>query len=315
MINRTLVRSRVIQAVYSAMTDGDKTTMTATKELMQSFSNTYMLYHMLLLFMEEFTRYAEEQDEEQKARARVTHKTYNPQRRFIENRVAAAFFHCDALSNYIEKNKLSWDMGHSAIVSIYRLLVESNEYQAYMSKEKTTYEDDKAIWRFIYSNLFTQTEELLHALDEMEVHFDASNWISDLDIVLSFVIKTIRKSSENEPVELLEMFDDEQETKFATTLLSKSLANREPYRDVINSHLKGWDPERVALMDRVLLTVGLTEIVNFSEIPIQISLNEYIELAKEYSTEKSHTFVNGILNSIVREMCAAGELPKAANLK
>lgn len=301
MINRTLVRTRVIQEVYSSLTDSDKTITTARKDLLNSFADTYTLYHHMLYLAESFTDYARSQNEEAEARARVTHKPYVANTRLVNNRLSDQLFHCDQLTRIVEEKKLRWDIGHNAIAAIYKRLMESEEYKQYLHGEDS-YEADRAIWKYIYGVLVAESDEIISALEEMELHFDTRNWGTDIDIVLSFVLKTIRQAKEGENISLLEMFDNENEARFATELLVKSLEHSTEYNELIAQSLKGWDADRIAQMDRVILIVALTEIVEFPNIPLQISMNEYIELAKEYSTAKSSTFVNGTLNSLVKKM-------------
>ena len=205
-----------------------------------------------------------------------------------------------------------------------KLLREKNDlepvveaYRAYMQAEQCTYEDDKRIWRQIYQFLLVGNSALQEALEEMEVVLDKSNWTTDMDVVLSYVIKTIKrfKEEDTDQAPLLQMFDTEEELQFANDLLDKTILGHEEYEQLINSHLKGWEADRIADMDRVILEIALAEIFEFPQIALTISLNEYIELAKEYSSEKSHQFINGILNEILRETKISNSLFKATTLR
>ena len=151
----------------------------------------------------------------------------------------------------------------------------------------------------------------------MELVLDKANWVTDADIVLSYVVKTIKRFTlESTPeTPLLEMFDHEDELAFATTLLEKALVGHAEYEQLIDSHLKGWEADRIAYMDRIILEVALAEIIEFPEIAITVSLNEYIELAKEYSGDKNYMFINGILTEIMRDLKNSGKLFKAETLK
>jgi N utilization substance protein B len=186
-----------------------------------------------------------------------------------------------------------------------------------MHAESCSYEDDKRLWRQIYQFLLVGNETLQESLEEMEVVLDKSNWTIDVDVVLSYVIKTIKRFKEDSTPEtpLLQMFDSEEELLFATELLEKAIQGHEQYEQLINSHLKGWEADRIADMDRVILEPALAELVEFPQIALTISLNEYIELAKEYSGEKSYLFINGILNEILRDMKHDNSLLKAATLR
>ena len=317
MINRTMVRTRVVQTLFAYYQDADKTVVTARKELTKSCADTYDLYFVLLDFANELTAYAQQQLEEQIGRAKATHSNWTPNRRFVQNRLAQQLFENRALRKRVEEQRLSWDSGMTAVIDTYRKLTESQFYREYMEAETCTYEDDKRVWRLIYQNLLANSEVLADALDEMEVTLDKANWTIDADIVLSYVIKTVKRFKEDSTPDtpLLEMFDSEDEWRFATSLLEKTISGHEQYEQMINAHLKGWDADRIAYMDRIILETGLAEILEFEEIALTVSMNEYIELAKSYSGDKSYMFINGILTEILRDLKNSGEFIKALAVK
>ena len=312
-----MVRTRVIQTLFAYYKAPGKTLLTARKELRKSFADTYDLYFVLLDFVNELTAYAQRQMEEQTARARATHSDWKPNRRFVENRLAQQIFDNRALRAHVQEQHLSWDSGIPAVTEIYRQMTESEFYRTYMNADTCTYEDDKRLWRQIYQYLLADSEALREALDEMEVVLDKSNWTTDADIVISYIIKTIKRFKQDSTPEmpLLEMFDNEEELSFAMTLLEKTLEGHEQYEQQINTHLKGWDADRIAYMDRIILETALAEILTFEDIALTVSMNEYIEIAKEYSGEKNYMFINGILTEILRDMKNSGECFKALTLK
>lgn len=316
MINRTMVRTRVIQTLFAYYKDGDKTLLTARKELRKSFADTYDLYFVLLDFANELTAYAQKQMEEQMTRARATHSNWTPNRRFVNNRLAAQLFENRALRARIQEQHLAWDSGMPAVMDTYRRLTESDFYRAYMEAQSCTYEDDKRLWRQIYQHLLPDSEVLADALDEMEVVLDKANWTVDADIILSYVVKTIKRfrNDSTPDMPLLEMFDSNEEEQFALDLLERTLEGHERFEQLINSHLKGFDADRIAYMDRIIIETALAEIVNFEDIALTVSMNEYIELSKSYSGDKSYMFVNGILTEILRDLKLEGCF-KALTLK
>ena len=312
-----MVRTRVVQTLFAYYKDNDKTLLKARKELLKSFADTYDLYFLLLDFTNVLTAYAQQQLEEETVRARATHADWTPNRRFVQNRFAQQLFDNRALRVRVQEQRLSWDSGIPAVSDIYRRLTESEQYRKYMEADSCQYEDDKRIWRYIYQSLLPGNEALLEALDEMELVLDKANWVTDADIVLSYVVKTVKRfTAESTPeTPLLEMFDHEDEVRFATTLLEKALAGHTQYEQLIDSHLKGWDADRIAYMDRIILEVALAEILEFPDIALTVSLNEYIELAKEYSGDKNYMFINGILTEILRDLKNSGEFFKALAVK
>ncbi len=317
MINRTIVRTRVIQTLYAFNQCGDKTAHTAKKELLRSFSDTYNLYFMMLDFVNELTTYAQNQITESEARSRATHITYKPNRRFVENRFAKQLFENRTLRRYIADQHLSWEAGQSVFANLYASLTDMPYYKAYMAAPECTYEDDKAIWRKIVTELLPGNEDLLSALEELEIALDHQNWTVDLDIVLSYVVKSIRQFREaNGPDQaLLQMFDSEDELNFAQDLLMQAIEHHDESMELVHAHLKNWDADRLAFMDTVILQVALAELMYFPDIALEVTLNEYIELAKEYSGDKSYLFVNGILNEILLDLKRQGKLLKAMAMK
>jgi N utilization substance protein B len=276
----------------------------ARKELLNSFSSTYSLYMMLLAFADELTTYADKQIEANKVRAAVTHQVYKPNRNFVNNRVAQHLFNNRRLRTYIEDQHLIWDTGMNAVEVIYKQLVQSPFYAEYMQLEAPTYEDDKRIWRKIYSTLMPNNPDLYSALDDLELALDFQGWTTEADIILTYIDKTIKrfteKNGDNQP--LLEMFNSEEELIFAKDLLRLTIEHAAEYKELIASSLLNWEAERIAYMDYIILIAALTEIIHFNDIALEISMNEYIELAKEFSGEKSYIFINGILNKIVGDL-------------
>lgn len=313
MINRTMVRTRVVQTLFAYYKDGDKTLLSARKELQKSFADTYDLYFALLDLVNELTAYAQRQLEEQHARAKATHADWTPNKRFVLNRLAQQVFNNRALRSRVESQRLAWDTGMPAIIDIYRRMVESDFYREYMEASACTYEDDKRVWRRIFQHLLPENEVFYDALEEMEVALDKANWTTDADIVISYVIKTIKRFSPDSTPDtpLLEMFDHEEELQFGLQLMEQALTHHAQYEQLINSHLKGWDADRIAYMDRIIIETALAEIEHFPDIAITVSLNEYIELAKTYSGDKSYLFINGILTEILKDL----KIFKAETLK
>lgn len=317
MINRSMVRTHVVQTLFAHYQSEGNTTLHARKELLKSFSCTYNLYLLLLDFVNELTNYAEEQLNERIKRAKATHRTYEPNRRFVENRFAKQIFENKMLRRLVEENHLSWEVGLSGVKAVYRQLESSEAYRAYMEKTEVSYEDDNAIWRKIFTDMLVENEDFVNALEEMEIAMDAQGWTVDLDVIATYVLKTVKKFKEDSDADqpLLEMFDKQEEMDFALRLLQYALEGRDEYQGYIASHLKDWDEQRIPMMDKIILQVALAEILRMEDIAIEVSLNEYIEIAKWYSGDKSYVFINGILTRIMLDKHAEGVLPKAGKVK
>jgi N utilization substance protein B len=181
-----------------------------------------------------------------------------------------------------------------------------------MALEAPTYDDEKALWRKIYGSLLLESEALSFALEEMEVALDQEGWTIDIDMVITYVIKTLKRFKEEDTDELplLEMFASEDELEFGKKLLQASIDMTEENKVLIAKSLQNWEADRIAYMDHIILLVALAEIRHFNEIALEISMNEYIEIAKEYSSDKSYIFINGVLNRIVNDLRADNQLFK-----
>lgn len=313
MINRTLVRTKVVQTLFAHCSDSNLSSLTARKMLLDKFSSTYSLYMMMLNFADELTTYAEEQISINQKRATVLHQEYNANRNFVNNRIAQQLFNNRRLRNYLESEHLCWDTGMSAIEAVYKQLIDTPFYQDYMALSMPTYEEEKALWRKIYSQLLLESPVLCSALEEMEVALDQEGWTTDVDMIITYVVKTIKrfKEEDKDDLPLLDMFSSEEELVFAKDLLSWSINLAEENKELIANALQNWDANRVAYMDQIILLVALAEIRQFNDIALEISMNEYIEIAKEYSSDKSHVFINGVLNKIVKDLRQENKLFKA----
>jgi len=302
MINRTMVRTKVLQTLFAYFEDGERTPLQAKKDLLKSFSDTYNLYAILLAFMDELSTYAQNQIAESEQRAKITHKKFTPNRNFADNGFAQLMFINKQLRHIISANHLSWDAGFNALPTIYKELTQKPYYQDFMALESPTFENEQTLWKKIYSDLLPDNEALLEALEDMELHLDQQNWTTDLNVVLSYALKTIKRFQPEQGANqaLLEMFDNEDELQFGQNLLAEAIAHKQEYDKLVESHLNNWQLERIAIMDRLILLQALTEIYLFPGIAPQISMNEYIELAKEYSSNKSYIFVNGVLDEILK---------------
>lgn len=312
MINRTLVRTKVVQTLFAHYSGSDHTALSARKTLLNKFSSTYSLYMMMLSFADELTTYAEEQIAENQKRATVLHQNYKANRNFVNNRIAQQLFNNRRIRNYMENEHLSWDVGMSAIESTYKKLLETPFYKEFMALDSPSYEDEKALWRKIYSTLLLENEDLMSALEEMEIALDHEGWTTDMDMVITYVIKTIKrfKKEHEDELPLLDMFGSEEELTFAKNLLQWSIEQTEENKSLIAKALQNWEADRVAYMDQIILLVALAEIRQCNEIALEISMNEYIEIAKEYSSDKSYVFINGVLNRIVNDLRSENQLFK-----
>jgi transcription antitermination protein NusB len=296
MINRALIRIKVVQMVYAYYMSDSKDLGKAEKEFFHSIEKAADLYHYLLQLILVETHYAFLRIDAARNKYLPTEGEKNPNTRFIDNVFANQLSRNESLNSYLNNTKMSWVNHEVFLKNLHESILASDFYQEYMSAPESSYQADQEIWRKIFKSILQKNEELPEVLEEQSIY-----WNDDLDIIITFVIKTIKrfKPENGASQELLPMFKDEADRKFASELFCATIRNREKYRVLIDESVKNWELERLAVMDLLILQVALAEIMEIEGIPVNVTLNEYIDIAKIYSTQKSGTFVNGTLDSIV----------------
>lgn len=296
MINRVLLRIKIIQILYSYYKSEGKTALMVEKELFHSIEKTYELYYHLLNLAVAITAYASSRIESKKNKFRPTSEELNPNTRFIDNQFVDLLSRNLQFNKFITEKKVSWVNHPDIIKSLYEEIISADFYQEYMDDESSDFQKDKDIWRKIYKRIVLQSEYLDSSLEDQSIF-----WTDDVEMVISFVIKTIKKYSEESGIkqELLPMFKDEEDAEFARKLIQGVLKNGKKYREIIDENTQNWELDRIAFMDILIMEVAISELMDFPTIPVNVTLNEYIEIAKNYSTEKSGIFVNGVLDKIV----------------
>ncbi|MBQ7554019.1 MAG: transcription antitermination factor NusB [Bacteroidaceae bacterium] len=307
MINRVLIRLKIIQIIYAYYQNDSKNLDAAEKELLFSLSKAYDLYNYLLLLMVGVTEYALKRIENGKIKKLATDEDLNPNMRFVENKFIQQLQSNKMLLEYAHRQKRTWNDHEEFLKSLYEKIQATDIYKEYMAKGSTTYLEDRDFWRKLYKALICANEDLDRLMEEMSLY-----WNDDKEIVDSFVLKTINRFDEAEGAdqELLPEFKDEDDRSFAIRLFRRSILNCDEYRKLINENTRNWDLNRVAFMDVIIMQVALAEILSFSNIPISVSLNEYVDIAKYYSTPKSGAFVNGTLDGIVKSLRLEGKITK-----
>ena len=307
MINRELIRLKLVQITYSFYQNGSKNPAVAEKELLLSLSRAYDLYNSMLLLMVELNRMALRMLEMRQSRARRLGESDFVSAKFVENRFMLQLESNKQLREYRENQRFDWSDQEEYVRSLYNKIEESEYYKEYMSSGKNSYEEDREVWRLIYRHLICNNEELDSVLEEMDLY-----WNDDKVIVDTFVLKTINRFTEDstDKQPLMPEYKDTADQEFAIRLLQKAIANKEYYYDLIASTTRNWDIKRVALMDRIILQLALAEIISFPGIPVSVSINEYVEIAKMYSTSKSGKYINATLDNISKRLMEENKLIK-----
>lgn len=303
MINRVLIRAKVVQMLYAYMVSKDSMTLTtAKKELTRSLDKSYELYNALLKLMIELTDVQDLRLDEAKHKFLPTEEDLNPNMRFVENEFVKRLRADQTLADFVDDKKINWRDDELFVRLLLDKILRSEEYQEYMEMPKTSLVRDGEVWYQLMKKVVLPDENLLEHLQSMSVYYTDD----DLQIIGQFVMKTIRRFEDEEAQPILPQYKNDDDSKFGEQLFSKAVAEMEENNSYIDQFVKTekWDVERIALMDRVVMCTALTEIRNYPSIPVNVSLNEYIELAKDYSTPRSGQFVNGILNAVVNKLRA-----------
>ena len=307
MINRVLIRLKIVQIVYAYYQNGGKNLDTAEKELFFSLSKAYDLYNYLLLLMVEVTKQANKRLNAAKNKLVPTKEELFPNTKFVENRFIAQLEVNKQLLEISNNQKKTWENEADFVKTLCDKILESDIYKEYMASETSSYEEDRELWRKLYKNIIFNNIELDQVLEDQSLY-----WNDDKEIVDTFVLKTIKRFDEKNGAkqELLPEFKDEEDQDFARRLFRRTILNADYYRHLISENTKNWDLDRVAFMDVVIMQIALAEILSFPNIPVSVSLNEYVEIAKLYSTPKSGGFINGTLDGIVNSLKKENKLTK-----
>ncbi len=299
MINRILIRIKVLQIVYSYYQNENRDLKVAENELLFSLQKSYDLYHYFLLLLIEVTNLQRKVIDSRKFKYRPSEDDLHPNLRFIDNRFISQLAENENLKKYVDEYGLSWSNDEEFVKNVLDQILASDIYTEYMEREESSYEEEKEFWRKIFKKVICGNEMVEEYLEDKSIY-----WNDDIKIVETFTLKTIKKFEEANGAKqpLLPMFKDLEDKSFAIKLFRQSLLKGKDYRELINKHIKNWETERIANMDMFIMQIALAEIFSFPSIPISVTLNEYIDMAKHYSTPKSGIFINGILDSIVNEL-------------
>ena len=297
MINRILIRIKVVQMVYSYLLDQKgKRMMEAQKELATSLDKAYELYHYLLMLPVEFVRLQEERLDNARNKYLPTDEDLNPNTKFVDNLFVKKISNCEMFKEFVKDNSISWADSEISLRLMLDKIVNSDIYQEYMDKPGTSLAEDCELWRNLLKKVVFIDENLTDALETKSVY-----WNDDLDTVGTFVLKTIKRFEEEGYEELLPKYKDDEDRLFAEKLFVNAVNNKDEYMKFIDMFVSkdSWETERLAFMDIVVLLVAIAELEKVPSVPTKVTMNEFIEIAKCYSTNKSGQFVNGILNSII----------------
>jgi len=299
MISRRQLRIKVLQTLYAYYKGEKESIQYSEKELQKNIDKAYELYHYLLILIVDIVLYAESRIELAKNKHIPTDEDLNPNTRFIDNQLVDLLRNNDRLLKMVDNKKLYWSSYPGLIKELLNNIFESDFYREYMSKPGSDFNEDKKLISRIYTDIIFPNESLAQVLEEMSIY-----WNDGLDFIISMILKTFKKFkvSIGYDQNLMELYKNEDDRMFAVDLLRKSIIHRDEYLEYIKTNTKNWDIERIAFMDILIMQMAIAELVNFSSIPTKVTLNEYLDIAKYYSTMKSNIFINGVLDKVVEQL-------------
>ena len=306
MINREIIRIKIVQLTYAYYQNGNKNIDSAEKELFFSLSKAYDLYNYLLALIIAVTKEAGRRYEVALSRAK-REGTEQPSQKFVFNRFALQLSENKALQDFIGTQKIKWEDSEAFLGNLFETIESSQIYKDYMESEEDSYDADRELWRKLYRTFIQENTELDSILEDQSLY-----WNDDKEVVDTFVLKTIKRFQEQNgsKEELLAEWDSEEEQDFARKLFRSAILNADEYQHYMSEASRNWDFSRLAYMDIILMQIAIAEMMTLPNVPISVTINEYVNLAKLYSTPKSGGYINGMLDAIARNLVKTGRLMK-----
>lgn len=308
MLNRRHIRIKVMQTLYAFDGSESDDFKNDEKFLLQSLEHMYDLFLMQLSLLVEIQKRAEDQQEKIQKKHLATHEEKNPNTRFVNNQVLQLLRQNIVLQNELEKRKIDfWYLDFEYVDIIFKAIVQSQLYKDYMALESSDFKRDRKFIVEVFSEIIAPNEKLYEYIEDKKL-----TWVDDLPVINTILQKLLRKvkADTTEHYFIPRLYKDEEDREYAVSLFKKTLLNRSKFNMEISTKTINWDSDRIANLDAILLQMAICEFQKFPSIPIKVTINEYLEIAKDYSTPKSSFFINGILDKIVKEYSEKGELNK-----
>lgn len=307
MLNRRLIRIKVFKVLYSCISSGSNSFAEAEKNMHYSCEKTLHLYYFMLNAAVALKQAADAKIETGMRKFNPTEEERNPNLKFSENKVSGYLLGNPIFKKYCEENVLSWNGDLALFVKkLFASISEKDYFKEYMERESRSMVEDCDLFIRIFEEEFEDNEALESFLEDMSIY-----WIDDLGYVLNTIIRNLELLRKSSKMPMPGIFMKEDDKEYAFNLLRFSLANYSKYMDIIRENIANWDPERVVTTDLVLIEEGIAEAVGFPNIPVKVTINEYVEISKYYSTHNSKIFVNGLLDRIIQKMIKSGEIVKS----
>jgi len=307
MVTRRYLRIKVLQALYAVEKNPKEELRVSEKKLDQTIQNCQVLSVYFLTLLPEIVRYRTLRLEELKEKNNPTEEDLNPNTKFIDNEVIKQIEENKKIQQFCVNYRVDWSRRYDFIAQMYHEIASSDFFRTYFTSSERSYKEDKDFVLDVLSKIFAESELLHWFLEEKNVH-----WFDDYNDALLTAYKNIERYKENQSneVALIPLFKDEEEITFYKDLFRKTLLYNTEYQKRIDEKLQRWESERVMEVDTILMKMAMCELTQFPTIPVKVTINEYIELAKLYSSRKSGVFINGVLDNIVTDFKNEGLLNK-----
>jgi transcription antitermination protein NusB len=307
MINGRLIRIKVLQVLYAHSKKNDKiSSFSVEKELFLSIEKFYDLYLLMLLISVEMAQLEDERIEMRRNKNIRTKEDMDPSTRFAQNKIIEKIKTNQELIDNKKERKLQWKLHRNFLKRIYNEFIESELYSNYINSTDSSFQSDKKFLIKFYVEFLSENQAFLDFLEEENIY-----WNDDIGFATIMVVKSIENiKPDKKNNKILPLYKNEDDKDFAKKLLTTTIQKQEEYLDIISKHTQNWDTERIAQMDLLILQMAITELFEFKSIPVKVTLNEFIEISKYYSTEKSKIFINGILDNIIKHLEKDGSIVK-----
>ncbi|MDQ3191580.1 MAG: transcription antitermination factor NusB [Bacteroidota bacterium] len=299
MLSRRQLRSKCLQALYAYFQSDNANIAIGEKELLHSIEKVYDLYLYQLTLLNEVVDYADLKLQEAKQKRLPTAADITPNTKFVDNKLLGKLKLNRQVQQALAKNKISWSNEQEYVRNLFQEIKKTPEYDTYMNSDESTFEEDKNFIIKTFKNHIAESELVDQFFEEKSIY-----WSDDIELIDSMVIKTFKSFTESsdEFHPILKLYNDEEEDKeYVLELFKKTIIHSKEYEKIIAEKTKNWEVERIALMDILIMKMAICELLNFQSIPVKVTLNEYIDISKRFSTPKSKVFVNGILDKLIAD--------------
>ncbi|MGJ8759724.1 MULTISPECIES: transcription antitermination factor NusB [unclassified Polaribacter] len=306
MINRRHIRVKVMQSVYAMLHSYNDDIIKEEKFLKHSILKMYDLYVLNLQLLVEVQKLAAKKIALSKKKILATKEDLNPNNKFLNNRLINTIAESVSIEGYVELNDVNnWEENDEYVKIIFDKLQNSDLYKKYLATEEDSYKVDKAFVIDFFKEIIAPNEKLGEYFEDTMI-----SWSDDIPFVNTWVVKTLSKQKDNTIFVLGKLYKDKDDEDFVSKMFKKTVLNNTEYESIIEEKTPNWETDRIADIDMILIKMAIAEFFNFHSIPTRVTINEYIEISKDYSTEKSSYFINGVLDKISKEFIESKRIVK-----